>query len=87
MDVVDDGGQPDADLVAVEKIVVLEDRRHGESIEVHLRQTPLAGHDKHEQQASDGDGAMTPQTHRVSVPRLSSPGSLYSSHVAPEDPP
>ena len=80
MDVVDDGGQPDADLVAVEKIVVLEHRRRGEPIEVHLRQAPLAGHEHHEQQASDGDGAMTPQTHRVSVPRLSSPGSLYSSH-------
>ena len=87
MDVLDDDGQPDADLVAVKKIVVLEDRRRGEPIEVHLRQTPLAGHDEHEQQTSDGDGALTPQTHRVSVPRLSSAGSLYSSHVAPEDPP
>jgi iron(III) transport system substrate-binding protein len=79
VDVVDDGGQPDADLVAVEKIVVLEDDRRGEPIEMHLRQTPLAGHDEHEQQTSDGDGALTPQTHRASVPRLSSPGSLYSS--------
>ena len=49
MDVVDDGGQPDTDLVAVEKLVVLERRRRGEPIEVHLRQTPLAGHEEHEQ--------------------------------------
>jgi hypothetical protein len=86
VDVVDDDGQSHTNLVAVEKIIVLEHRRCGQTIEMHLRQTPLGAHQQHERKTSDGDGAMTPQTHRVSVPRLSSPGSLYSSHFAAEDP-
>jgi len=53
---------------------------------MHLGQAPLGAHQQDEHaEASDGDGALTPQIHRLSVPRLSSPASLYSSHSVAEE--
>src|SRR5262245_26986463 len=84
MNVVDDQGETDADLFAVEQIVGFERRGRGQPIEVHFGEAPLGARDEQEQaKTSDGDRAMTPQIHRLSVPRASSPAANASCAAPP----